>query len=422
MVRAALIFPGQGSQFIGMCSEIYNQYDVVKKTFEEASEALGFDLYKLCSQGDLKQLTKTENAQPAILTSSVAAYRVYMQEIGLEPVLCAGHSLGEISALSCSGAIRFSDAVKIVRLRGQFMQEAVEEGIGAMSAIIGNDVKLEAWTQQECEKHSKTGHIVTISNYNSNGELVISGHREAVRKVEDVLKARGARVIPLKVSAPFHCSLMQPAAERMKDLLEGFDIDDTHIPIISNVDARPYTSKEDVKNSIYRQITAPVQWLKSIRYMGRQGINLAFELGPKSVLKRMVEGSTNKIEVISITDTKKVDVAKEIIEEKSKKEKEEIKQAKIEFVEKCMAAAVCTKNMNWDSKQYNEGVIKPYSIIEQIWKKTALENVEPAIEQMEQVLEMLRLIFDTKKVSLKEQKERLDEIFFETGIYELNCD
>ncbi|WP_432409015.1 ACP S-malonyltransferase [Wukongibacter sp. M2B1] len=416
MLGTALLFPGQGSQFVGMCSEMYKQYDIVKQTFEEASEVLDFNIYKLCTDGDLEQLTKTENAQPAVLTSSVAAYRVFMQEIGLNPVFCAGHSLGEISALSCTGAIGFSDAVKMVQMRGKFMQEAVREGVGAMSAIVGNDVELEVWTQHECEKYSKAGHVVVISNYNSKGQLVISGHKDAVKKVGDVMRSRGAKVISLKVSAPFHCHLMQPAAERIKSLLDEFEIKNANIPVISNVDARPYTHKDDVKNNIYRQMTSPVQWLKSIQYMRSRGTYLAFELGPKAVLKRMVEGITCKITVIPITDAQKISSAKKLIEENSMKEKAKMKQAKFKLVEKCMSAAVCTKNMNYNSEQYNEGVVKTYSTIKHIWDKIVMENTEPTNREIERVLEMLKLIFDTKQVPEQEQKERLDEIFLETGL------
>ncbi|SCY70202.1 ACP S-malonyltransferase [Alkaliphilus peptidifermentans] len=420
MLRTALLFSGQGSQFIGMCKEIHQQYDVVKHTFEEASEALGFDLYKLCTEGDSKELTKTENAQPAVLTSSIAAYKVYMQEIGINPVYCAGHSLGEISALSCAGAIKFYDAVKLVHSRGKFMQEAVEEGIGAMSAIIGNDIELLEWTQRECKRYSKKQDIAVVSNYNSKNQLVISGHKGAIEQVGDALKARGAKVIPLKVSAPFHCCLMQPAAERVKDLLEGIEIKDLLIPVISNVDAKPYINKADVKGNIYRQMTAPVEWVESIIYIRTQGINLAFELGPRAVLKEMIKYITDKIAVISITDGETASIAKSIIEERAEKEKEEIKQAKGKLIMKSMAAAVSTRNLNYDKEQYTEGVIKPYTVIKQIWDRIQEEKTEPSMTEMEQVLKLLKLIFTIKKVSLEEQNERLKEILCDTGLHKLN--
>jgi [acyl-carrier-protein] S-malonyltransferase len=285
MKKIALMFPGQGSQYIGMGKKLYDNFECVRKVYEEANDTIGFDLKGLCFEGDMEELTKTENTQPAILTTSVAMFRVYQEEIGIEPAFMAGHSLGELSALTCSGAIRFSDAVKLVRQRGKFMQEAVPIGIGGMAAISGADISdIEA----ECKNASKDGNIVAISNYNSYDQIVISGHKAAVESAGEALKEKGVKVIPLKVSAPFHSPLMKPAADRFKDELKKYCYDGPRCHVISNVTALPYEGAESIQDNLIKQITSPVQWIKSMEYLESNGVEMFIELGPKKVLKNLV--------------------------------------------------------------------------------------------------------------------------------------
>ena len=416
MLRTALLFPGQGSQFIGMCSDLYKQYYPVRHVFQEASDVLGFDLYKLCSEGDPKQLIKTENAQPAVLTTSVAAYRVFVQEIGVNPLFYIGHSLGEISALTCAKAFKFSDAVRIVHMRGKFMQEAVRDGVGAMLAIILDEVELEEWTQHECEKYSTQGLSVCISNYNSKKQLTISGNREAVKKIGNKMKARGAKVIPLKVSAPFHCCLMQPAADKLKDLLESVEVSDLSIPVISNVDAKPYHTKEAVKSNMHLQMTSSVQWFKSMQYACSQGISLMFELGPKAVLRQIMRDIADKTHVIPITDCESVDIGKNAVEKGIEEEIYKMRQAKFQLINKCLAAVACTKNNNLSSEQYNQRVVTPNSQLSLLSESIEKNGSEPTVEQLKGVLETLKAVFLAKQVPLAEQKERFAEIFMETGL------
>lgn len=284
MKKIALLFPGQGSQYIGMGKKLNDNFECAKKAYEEANDTIGFDLRSLCFEGDMEELTKTENTQPAILTASVAAFRVYQEEIGVEPAFMAGHSLGELSALTCSGAIRFSDAIKLVRQRGRFMQEAVPVGIGGMSAISGVDT---ADIEDECKKVSRDGSIVVVSNYNSHDQIVISGHKAAVESVGEALKEKGAKVIPLKVSAPFHSPLMKPAADRFENELKKYCYDGPRYPVISNVTALPYECAESVQINLTKQITSPVQWIRSMQYLESAGVEMFIELGPKKVLKNL---------------------------------------------------------------------------------------------------------------------------------------
>ena len=413
MNKAAFLFPGQGSQFIRMGRDLCDKSTAARQIFEEANDALGFDLLKLCVEGNLEELTRTENAQPAILTTSVAAFRVYMQEIYVEPLYCAGHSLGEFSALVCSGAIRFSDAVKIVRQRGKIMQEAVPVGLGAMSAIVGISKDI---VEDECKKNSTMENMVMVSNYNSPEQTVISGHSDAVGKVCKRLGELGARVIPLKVSAPFHSPLMQPAADRLRDELKKYTYHELKYPVISNVTALPYESKASIIDNLVMQIVWPVRWVDSMKYLSEQGIDFAVELGPQTVLKNLMKKNVPGIVTYSF------DKEEDIISLKKKILNDEddnltySKENGLKLITKCITIAVCTKNHNWDNDEYQKGVIEPYRRIQQMLGELEVKGEAPSIEQMKNALEMLMSVFITKKTPVGEQEVRFSQIFDETGL------
>ncbi|RMF45008.1 MAG: [acyl-carrier-protein] S-malonyltransferase [Deltaproteobacteria bacterium] len=289
----AFLFPGQGSQAAGMGRDLFEQFDVARRTFEEANDALKFDLASLCFSGPEEDLKLTENTQPAILTHSVAALRVLQQETGLKADLVAGHSLGEYSALVAAGALPFADAVKTVRARGQFMQQAVPVGEGAMAAILGLDPET---LRQVCEDASQ-GRVVAPANFNSAGQVVIAGHADAVGRAVDLAKEKGAkRALPLPVSAPFHCRLMQPAADRLAEVLAGVEIGELQIPVVTNVEARPNKDATRVRELLVTQVCAPVRWEESMNYMVEQGVSRFVEIGPGKVLvgliKRLARGAT----------------------------------------------------------------------------------------------------------------------------------
>lgn len=403
-VKVALLFPGQGSQYIGMGKSLWEQYTEVRKIYEEASEAIGFNLKALCFEGSMDELTKTENTQPAILTASVAAYSVYMKEIGIEPAFCAGHSLGELSALACAGVIDFSDAVKIVRQRGRFMQEAVPVGVGAMAAVSGSSIES---IEKVCKEVSTDKEIVVISNYNSLKQIVISGHKNEVEKASQILKDLKAKVVPLKVSAPFHSPLMQPAADKLKDELKRYKFGAFRVPVISNVTAKPYSGTEKVIDNLSNQVVKAVRWQESIEYMKEQGITVALELGPKNVLKNLMK-DIEGIKFFSSDDKGDMDKFKEAVGKISSSEK-------VNLITRCLAAAVCTKNHNWDNDEYQKGVVEPYNKLKAMDEEISRENRQPSIEEMLTSLELLRTIFQTKRVSMEEQKSRFIQILDETG-------
>lgn len=280
-----LLFPGQASQFPGMGRELHDAYPAAREVFDEASEALGVSLSDLCFHGSEEDLRLTENTQPSIFTVSVAAYRVIAGETGIRPLCAAGHSLGEYSALVASGALALSEAVRLLRSRGRFMQEAVPEGEGAMAAVIG--LPPEA-VRRICRDASGKG-VVEPANFNGGGQIVISGSAVAVAAACEAAKSAGAKkVMPLPVSAPFHCSLMKPAAERLSPQLRAAAPGTFSYPVVSNVTAEAYPQGEGVADFLIRQIVSPVRWEESVRRMRVMGVTSFLEVGPGKILSGLV--------------------------------------------------------------------------------------------------------------------------------------
>jgi [acyl-carrier-protein] S-malonyltransferase len=298
----AFLFPGQGSQHAGMGKDLADNFAVARQVFEEANDALGFDLASLCFNGPEEDLKLTANTQPAILTTSIAALRVLETETGIVPTYAAGHSLGEYSALVCAGALAFADAVCTVRQRGIFMQEAVPVGTGSMAAILGLDLD----TLGKVCHDAAQGQVVAPANFNSAGQVVIAGHTDAVERAVALAKENGAkRALPLPVSAPFHCSLMVPAGERLAEVLAGITTKDMTFPVITNVEAALNQDKTRVNQLLVEQVSAPVRWEDTIACMVNMGIERYIEIGPGKVLaglaKRMAKGSTIQ-NVQNVTD------------------------------------------------------------------------------------------------------------------------
>lgn len=295
----AFIFPGQGAQFPGMGKDLAENFSVAKEVFTEANDALGFDLSGLCFNGPEEDLKLTMNTQPAILTMSVAALRVVESETGLRPSFAAGHSLGEYSALVCSGTIDFADAVKTVRLRGTFMQEAVPVGIGAMAAILS----VEAEALIEICAEAAEGEVVAPANYNSPGQIVIAGHASAVNRAIEIAKGKGYRkAMLLPVSAPFHCSLMQPAADRLKVVLAGLSYQEMLLPVVSNVEALANDDCSRVQDLLVSQVCAPVLWEQSVNGMIQNGVKRFIEIGPGKVLSGLVKRISKDVQLANVED------------------------------------------------------------------------------------------------------------------------
>lgn len=300
MTQFAFVFPGQGSQTVGMLTELAATYPLVEETFREASDALGYDLWQLVSQGPTEELNKTWQTQPALLAASVAIYRVWQQQGGEEPLLMAGHSLGEYSALVCAGVLNFADAVKLVELRGKLMQEAVPEGTGAMQAIIGLD---DAAIRKACEE-SAQGQVVSPVNFNSPGQVVIAGNKEAVERAGAACKAAGAkRALPLPVSVPSHCALMKPAADKLAVALESITFNAPAVPVINNVDVKAETDAAAIRHALVRQLYSPVRWTESVEAMAAQGVTQLLEMGPGKVLTGLTKRIVDSLTAAAVNDT-----------------------------------------------------------------------------------------------------------------------
>ncbi len=298
MTQFAFVFPGQGSQTVGMLTELAAAYPAVEATFREASDVLGYDLWQLVSQGPAEALNKTWQTQPALLAASVAIYRVWQQQGGKQPALMAGHSLGEYSALVCAGVLDFADAIKLVELRGKLMQEAVPEGTGAMQAIIGLD---DAAIAKACEE-SAQGEVVSPVNFNSPGQVVIAGNKDAVERAGAACKAAGAkRALPLPVSVPSHCALMKPAADKLA--LENITFNAPVVPVINNVDVKAETDADAIRHALIRQLYSPVRWTESVEAMAAQGVTQLFEMGPGKVLTGLTKRIVDGLSAAAVNDT-----------------------------------------------------------------------------------------------------------------------
>ncbi|AUX72389.1 ACP S-malonyltransferase [Erwinia pyrifoliae] len=308
MTQFAMVFPGQGSQTTGMLADLSVANPLVEKTFREASDALGYDLWQLVQQGSAAELNKTWQTQPALLAASVAIFRVWQEKGGKAPAILAGHSLGEYSALVCAGVIAFADAIKLVELRGKLMQEAVPEGTGAMQAIIGLDDESIA---RACEE-SAQGQVVSPVNFNSPGQVVIAGNKEAVERAGAACKAAGAkRALPLPVSVPSHCALMKPAADKLAVALQQLTFNAPVFPVVNNVDVKIETAPEAIRSALVRQLYSPVRWTESVEFIARQGVTTLLEAGPGKVLTGLTKRIVDALTAAAVNDQASLSAALE---------------------------------------------------------------------------------------------------------------
>jgi len=300
MGKVAFVFPGQASQYPGMGKELAEQYPAARAVFSEADQALGFSISKMCFEGTEEDLKLTANTQPAILTCSVAVVRV-LAEKGLAPDFVAGHSLGEYSALVAAGALKFADAVRLVRKRGSYMQDAVPPGVGAMAAIMGLSPAVVA---DACKRAAK-GEICSAANLNSSEQTVISGHASAVKRAVEIASQLGAkRAVILAVSAPFHSALMAPAQEKLEKDLKQTEFAVLRVPLVTNVDADTIASGEEAREALIRQVTMPVRWEESVRLLIDEGVNTFVEVGPGRVLSGLLRQIERSVATLNVEDEK----------------------------------------------------------------------------------------------------------------------
>ncbi|GBF74623.1 malonyl CoA-acyl carrier protein transacylase [Paenibacillus sp. 598K] len=406
MANLTLWFPGQGSQYIGMGRALYDRFAVARHTLDEAEDTLGYAFKELIFNGKAAELARTEYAQPAILAVGMAAFRVFQQQFELEPALAAGHSLGEITALASSGAIRYADALQIVRSRGQLMQQAVAAGAGAMSAIIG----LEAGVIESlCSECSVDGRVVVIANYNTAHQLVISGHAEQVRKVGEASLQLGAEsVVPLRVSAPFHSPLMEPAVNGMRQVLSQYRFHEPKWPVLSSVTGRLYTGAEAIADALAEQLVLPVLWHTVMAYMAACRTT-AIEMGPRNVLKNMARDMSFAVYGLD----KPEDL--EPLATGIAAERERYLGSVIHLVDRALAIMICTKNRNPSAEEYKRGVLEPYAELTALRSSLEEGGIPVTALQVRHAYSLLIRMMQAKHVPSEEQEMRYEQLFLETG-------
>jgi len=300
----AFVFPGQGSQSVGMLKDLAENFSEVNSTFQEASDALGYDLWSLIQEGPADKLNSTDVTQPAMLASGVATWRVWQAKGGAIPQIMAGHSLGEYTALVCAGSLDFVDAVKLVSQRGKFMMKAVPAGTGAMAAILGMD---DEAVRQVC-LDAADGDVLEAVNYNSPGQVVVAGHKSAIERVTVLAKEKGAkRALVLPVSVPSHCALMQPAAEQLAEVLAGITIAAPSIPVLNNVDVVAAETEASIKDALKRQLFSPVRWVETIEKMSADGVDKVIECGPGKVLVGLNKRINKSMASAALIDTASIE-------------------------------------------------------------------------------------------------------------------
>ncbi|APO47200.1 [acyl-carrier-protein] S-malonyltransferase [Paenibacillus xylanexedens] len=403
MKKIAVLFPGQGAQYIGMGRTFYEAYPFVKDLYDEASDELGVDLAKLCFEGPISELNQLDFMLPSIFVASVASFQVWRSELGLEPDFLAGHSLGEFSALTCSGAVSFADSLRIVRNRSQW---AIEQNLikkGAMTIVENID---SATVEAICKQKSTTHEDVSIACYNGLKQFAISGQNEAVLRVENSIKSNGGVITPLYMGVAMHCSLMNEAADSLRELLARTRFTSPRWPVISNVHASPYTTVDNIKNILCEHMVQPVRWNETIEYIIAQGEVLFVDLGPKSILKALIKKQWKGIEVYAYNEKEEQTILKSLASEYRKLpiKSECSDSASRNFLEICVKESLCTKNRNEDVQSYNECIIEPLHKLKQLL--SCIQNGEGKHSGNE-ALKLVLQIWSYKKVPVMEQVFRL---------------
>jgi [acyl-carrier-protein] S-malonyltransferase len=384
--KTALLFPGTGSQYAGMFKEFYERYPIVRTTWEEAGDVLKFNLANFILDEDLYGEMGIAATQASIFVCSIAAYRVLQQEVGIQPAYMAGHSMGEFSALTCAGALRYPDALQAVWRRALWMEEAVPEGGGLLGAV--KHLPKEA-VQEQCAAIAKKGQVLDIACYNAPDQVVIAGHRAAVQKAVAELEAKGGQVILMSANIPFHTSLMLPAASKLQEELRRYELRAPDCPVISNVTALPHQPAQGpagLVEHLTMQLTHPVRWEETIRFLQEKGVSHVIELGPGTVLKRLNRKIARNIRAYAWDDRHDLESILAM------------HKLKPDFLDSCLTIAVSTPNLNRDDSQYAEEVIAPYQRIWQLKEQFEHEDQEGQQECLREALECLQRILKYKRV------------------------
>lgn len=405
MKKFAVILPGQSSQYIGMGKALYENYEIARKIYDEASRCLGYDVYEFIKSGDMPELMKAPKLQPAILVTSYCFYMVCNEVFGMEPEYLAGHSLGEITALACAGSLQFQDAVRIAEMRGKFMQEVSDElGEGAMAAI--SEMGLEE-IKELCEAYQKKNTPIYLANLNSYDQYVVSGLKKDIIPFIENVKEKGGKAITLRVNLPFHSPYMKSAAEKFAQGLKEFQFNTSSRKIISNVTGKPYSEDTDIAAMLVEQIISPVLWIDSMKYLADNDVELILEMGPGRILSKMTEKISDQYLVNAIDNPKDENACLDTLRSHKLFNKNYM-------IERFMGVAVSTKNNNFDEESYQNGVVKPYNKIRSISDELEARGKKATDEDVEVCKKLLLEILQCKQVKDEEINVRLKELQKET--------
>lgn len=402
MKKVALLFPGVGSQYEGMGKHLYSNHAESQAVFQEASDALGTDMKRLCFNTEQSLLNLMPNAQPAIFTVSMAAFQVYQSEIGIQPQLLAGHSLGEYTALTCAGALSFVESIKLLHQRGLYMQEMAEQGAYEMLAVRNlSHQHLESIRQDLAVQ----GHSIYFCNDNAPQQWSVTGERRSIEVFEKRAVQEQAQVFPLFFSTPSHTPLMSTVADKLLNDLQKCTFHNLEWPVISNLTGLPYEKGSQISEMLRNQFVSPVKWRQSMSYLKTQKLDGVVELGPKTILKNLAHANGVKAPLFAFDIESDIKDAKMSLSGQS-----EIPIKKVDVIVKALSIATCTRNENWDQEEYYQGVVVPFQALKVLLESIEEENREPLNEEIGKSITLLKKILRTKKVSPSEQAYRYKEI------------
>lgn len=410
MKKIALVFPGQGAQYVGMGESFYKNYMICRQTYEEASDVSGIDIAKLCFSDSIIKLNQIEEMQLAVVTTDVAIARAYFHEYSVPPQFCLGHSVGEYAALTCSGAIKFSDTIKILQHRGKLLKDSIEKSIGIMVVVENIDKD----TTQKLIKENHLEDSVFIASYNSSRQILISGKEKETEQFQEILLDANARITPLLSSPPMHSPLLQPYVDDFKQYLEGIRFYPFQFPIISNLYGKPFNDPTKIPEILSNHLTNPVQWEKSVECCLKYGIDMTIEAGPKNLLINLFKDIAPNMNLLCYGQKKD----RELINEEFSGDPNYKKDIP-EFLGRCIGIAVSTKNNNSDSIQYEKGVTEPYRQLRKMQEMIREAGNRLTREDMSKALKIVKQILVTKQVDIEEQNNWIKRLLDETNTYYL---
>lgn len=411
MNKVAFVFPGQGSQYIGMGQDIFKEFQVARDIYNSSSEVLGIDLRNLIDNGSVEALAATENTQPVVFTTSIAMLNVFMEVYNIKPYIVAGHSLGEITALTAAGAINFKDAVKIVKNRSLFMKEAESNGSFAMYAIRNLHY---ATVEEICNKFDYQDMVSVISNYNSTDQVVISGHAEALLNLITELESKGALSTKLRVSGAFHSPIMKEAANKLRNELKQYTYNKFKYPVISNIAGNIYGDPSDIVENLSNQMIMPVQWSKTVRTFEQIGVDTTIEFGGGKVLTNLVKRNSQNIKTFNIEKISDLEKHKDVFKSI---ETEEV----LSLIEQCISICVCTKNNNFNSEEYENCVINEHKKLNKLQSLLQDEKRELTDEEKKETILIFTNILKGKKVPQIGINEKVKELTKKYSIFGVHC-